>query len=59
MICEICGKEIAEDNWCEFAVQLVDDGDNIRDENKKYFCQTCAKAVAISIAKVLYNDPEN
>lgn len=59
MTCEICRQEIAEDNWCEFAVQLVDDGDNIRDENKHYFCQTCAKAIAISITKALYNDPEN
>jgi len=59
MTCEICGQEIAEENWCEFAVQLLDDGDNIRDENKQYFCQTCARAVAKSIAKALCNDPEN
>ena len=59
MTCEICGKEIAEDNWCELAVQLVDDGENIRDEHKHYFCQTCAKAVVKSIANALYDDPEN
>lgn len=57
--CAICGLEIDEDNACIFAVQLVDEGEVIKKEHEQTLCQSCARAVAIAIAKVLHDDPEN
>lgn len=57
--CDICGLEIEEDNACNFAVQLVDEGEVIKEEHKQTLCQSCARAVAIALAKVLHDEPEN
>lgn len=57
--CDICGLEIEADNACTFAVQLVDEGEVIKEEQEQTFCQSCARAVAIALAKALHDEPEN
>lgn len=57
--CAICGREIDEDNACNFAVQLVDEGEVIKKEHEQTLCQSCAKAVAVAVVKALHDEPEN
>lgn len=54
--CDLCGSEIEADNACKFAVQLVDEGDVIKKEHEQNLCQSCARAVAIAIAKTLHQE---
>lgn len=54
--CDLCGLEIEADNACKFAVQLVDEGDVIKKEHEQILCQSCARAVAIAVAKELHQE---